>query len=411
MASVLRSTRPTFIRDAKEVGPRPGGKRQPMIDDIAALGPVRNGIDVLAAADFDVLQNRRLALITNHTGRLLDGTRTVDALFAHPDVHLDVLFSPEHGFDGTHDERLGDSRDEITGLPVFSLFGERIMPSPQQLDGIDVLLFDVQDVGARFYTYISTLGYAIEACAEHRVEMYVLDRPNPIGGFDVEGPCSDEACESFTAYHSLPLRHGMTVGELSRLFNVERGIGADLRVVTMAGWQRSFWFDNCGQTWIDPSPNIRDLKAAALYPGLGLLEGTNISVGRGTAEPFHVFGAPWMDGARLAAAINKYELPGLTCEPWEFTPDDPRHQHHGQRCHGLRFVIGEMQAVLPSVLALALIRELRSLHPHIWDYRQLEGLLARPDLLDAIEDASAELDDLWEPDPEFFEARAKAMLY
>ena len=382
-----------------------------MIDDIAALGPVRNGIDVLAAADFDVLQNRRLALITNHTGRLLDGTRTIDALAAHPEVRLDVLFSPEHGLDGTHDERLGDSRDEATGLSVFSLFGERIMPSNEQLDGIDVLLYDIQDVGARFYTYISTLGYALEACAENRIEMYVLDRPNPIGGFDVEGPCSDEACESFTAYHSLPLRHGMTVGELGRLFNVERGIGADLRVVTMAGWQRSYWFDNCGQTWVNPSPNLRDLQAAALYPGVGLLEGTNVSVGRGTPEPFHVFGAPWMDGARLSAAINKYELPGLTCEPTEFTPADPHHVHHGVACHGLRFVIGEMQAVLPSVLALALIRELRGLHPDEWHYRELDGLLARPDLLDAIEDVSSELDDLWEPDPEFFEARAKAMLY
>lgn len=382
-----------------------------MIDDIASLGPVRNGIDVLAADDFNVLHGRRVALLTNHTGRLLDGTRTIDALAADPEVQLYALFSPEHGLDGTQDDRLDDSRDETTMLPVFSLYGERTAPSREQLEDIDVLLYDIQDVGARFYTYISTLGYALEACAENHVQMYVLDRPNPIGGFDVEGPSSDAACESFTAYHPLPLRHGMTVGELSRLFNVERGIGADLRVVTMAGWQRSYWFDNCGQTWVNPSPNIRDLRAAALYPGVGLLEGTNISVGRGTAEPFHVIGAPWMDGARLAAALAKRELPGLTYEIAEFTPDGARHPHHGTRCHGVRFVIGDMQSVLPSVLALALITELRAVHPSEWRYRDLEPMLARPDLLDAIEDNSGELDDLWEPDPDFFDARAKAMLY
>ncbi len=382
-----------------------------MAEEFASFGPVRNGIDVLAAADFDVLRNRRVAVVTNHTSRLLDGTRTVDALLANPEVQVDVLFSPEHGLDGTLEDNVGDSIDEANALPVYSLFGERVMPSADQLTDIDVLLFDIQDVGARFYTYISTLGYTLEACAENDVEIYVLDRPNPIGGFDVEGPSSDAACESFTSYHSLPLRHGMTIGELSRLFNVERGIGADLRVVTMAGWQRSYWFDNCGQTWINPSPNIRDLHAAALYPGLGLLEGTNVSVGRGTPEPFHVFGAPWIDGARLAGALSKLDLPGLSCEPVEFTPAGARYPHHGQLCHGVRFIIGDMQSVLPSELALALIRELRILHPADWRYRDLETLLARPDLLDAIEDGSAELDDLWEPDPEFFEARARAMLY
>jgi uncharacterized protein YbbC (DUF1343 family) len=382
-----------------------------MVGDSASFGPVRNGIDVLAAGEFDVLRNRRVAVVTNQTGRLLDGTRTIDALFVSPDVQLDVLFSPEHGLDGAHEGTVGDSIDEATGLPVYSLFGERVMPSAEQLTDIDVLLFDLQDVGARFYTYVSTLGYTLEACAENHVEMYVLDRPNPIGGFDVEGPSSDAASESFTAYHPLPLRHGMTIGELSRLLNVERGIGADLRVVTMAGWQRSYWFDNCGQTWINPSPNIRDLPAAALYPGLGLLEGTNVSVGRGTPEPFHIFGAPWMDGTRLAEALTKLELPGLTCEPYEFTPDGEHHPHHGQRCHGVRFVLGELQLVLPSELALALIRELRVLHPAEWRYRDLDALLARPDLLDAIEDGSSELDDLWEPDPEFFEARARALLY
>src|SRR5450755_1581161 len=295
------------------------GKRHAMIDDISALGPVRNGVDGLANDDFKPLHNRRIAIVTNHTGRLLDGTRTIDALAANPDVQLDAIFTPEHGLDGSRDERFGDGFDETTGLVVYSLHGENVKPTPAQLHGIDVLLFDVQDVGARFYTYISTLGYALEACAENDVGIWVLDRPNPIGGFDVEGPSSDASRESFVAYHPLPLRHGMTVGELARLFNVERDIGADLRVVTMAGWQRSFWFDTCDQPWTDPSPNIRDLAAAALYPGVGLLEGTNVSVGRGTESPFHVIGAPWIDGARLAAALAHHELPGMTYEAVEFT--------------------------------------------------------------------------------------------
>ena len=382
-----------------------------MIDDISALGPVRNGVDGLANDDFKPLHNRRIAIVTNHTGRLLDGTRTIDALAANPDVQLDAIFTPEHGLDGSRDERFGDGFDETTGLVVYSLHGENVKPTPAQLHGIDVLLFDVQDVGARFYTYISTLGYALEACAENDVGIWVLDRPNPIGGFDVEGPSSDASRESFVAYHPLPLRHGMTVGELARLFNVERDIGADLRVVTMAGWQRSFWFDNCDQPWTDPSPNIRDLAAAALYPGVGLLEGTNVSVGRGTESPFHVIGAPWIDGARLAAALAHHELPGMTYEAVEFTPDDRAHPHSGQLCRGVRFDLSDMQAMPTAHLALALIKDLRALHPHEWEYRGLGALLARPDLLEAIEDGASELEDLWEPDPDFFDARAKALLY
>ena len=366
---------------------------------------------MLAADEFSVLHGRRVALVTNHSGLLADGTRTIDALYANTDVDLRRLFCPEHGLYGDRDDRFGDSTDAATGLTVYSLHGDDVRPTPEQLEGIDVMLYDIQDVGARFYTYISTLGYVLEACAENRVAVYVLDRPNPIGGFDVEGPSSDAASESFVAYHPLPLRHGMTVGELARLFNTEREIRADLRVVTMAGWQRSFWFDNCDQHWVDPSPNIRDLAAAALYPGVGLLEGTNISVGRGTAEPFHVIGAPWMDGARLADALSRSELPGVTFEPVEFQPEDRGHPHFGARCQGVRFVVSDMHELPSAMLALALIKELRALHKREWEYRGLATLLARPDLLDAIEDASDELDDLWEPDPDFFDARARAMLY
>ncbi len=382
-----------------------------MIDDIGQPKPVLNGVDVLAADGFRVLKDSRVALVTNQSGTLLDGSRTIDALIASENVTLRALFCPEHGLLGDRDDRFGDSRDETTGLVVYSLFGDRVRPTGEQLDGIDVVLFDVQDVGARFYTYISTLGYMLEACAENRVSIFVLDRPNPIGGYDVDGPSSDASLESFVAYHPLPLRHGMTVGELARLFNVERDIRADLRVVTMAGWQRSFWFDNCGQQWTNPSPNIRDLGAAALYPGVGLLEGTNVSVGRGTAEPFHVVGAPWMDGPRIAQALASHELPGISFEAVEFQPDDRNQPHFCQLCRGARFIVTDMQAMPSAVLALELIKDLRSLHPRDWDHRGLAALLARPDLLEAIEDGAPELDELWEPDPDFFDARAKALLY
>jgi len=382
-----------------------------VIDDLGEIGPVRNGADVLADDDFKAIHDTRIAIVTNHTGLLLDGTRTIDALHANPDVALLRIFAPEHGLHGDRDDRFDDSRDDVTGLDVFSLHGERLRPTSEQLHGIDIVLFDIQDVGARFYTYISTLGYVLEACAENRVAVYVLDRPNPIGGYDVDGPSSDPECESFVAYHPLPLRHGMTIGELARLFNVEREIGADLRVVTMAGWQRSFWFDNCDQPWTDPSPNIRDLGAAALYPAVGLLEGTNVSVGRGTETPFHVIGAPWLDSARFAAALAHHELPGVAFEAVEFTPDDRAHPHSGKQCRGVRFAISDMQAMPTAHLALALINELRTLHPHEWEYRGLSALLARPDLLEAIEDEASELEDLWEPDPDFFDARAKALLY
>jgi uncharacterized protein YbbC (DUF1343 family) len=382
-----------------------------VLDDTGELRPVQNGADVLAADDFGAIHDCRLAIVTNHSGTLLDGTRTIDALNAQPEVILRRIFSPEHGLLGDRDDRFGDSRDDATGLDVFSLHGERLRPTPEQLEGIDIVLFDIQDVGARFYTYIATLGYVLEACAENHVAVFVLDRPNMIGGYDVDGPSSDPERESLVAYHPMPLRHGMTIGELARLFNVEREIGADLRVVTMAGWQRSFWFDNCGQPWTDPSPNIRDLTAAALYPGVGLLEGTNVSVGRGTESPFHVIGAPWMDGNRLAAALAHHELPGLTYEEIEFTPDDRSHPHAGELCRGVRFNVSDMQALPTAHMALALIKELRALHPHEWDYQGLAALLARPDLLEAIEDGATELDELWEPDPDFFEARAKALLY
>jgi uncharacterized protein YbbC (DUF1343 family) len=376
-------------------------------------GPVRNGIDSLLADRFRALRDLRVGLVTNQTGVTFDGHRTIDVLRASDEISLDRIFSPEHGPSGTAEggEPVSDGVDAATGLPVFSLFGVRDRPDGELLEGLDAVLFDIQDVGSRFYTYISTLGYVLEACAESGVRIYVLDRPNPIDGNDVEGPSSDAAHESFVNYHSLPLRHGLTIGELARLFNGERDIGADLWVVTMAGWQRDLWHDQTGQLWIDPSPNIRDLTAASLYPGVGLLEGTNVSVGRGTPAPFHVFGAPWIDAAALAARLDRAALPGLKYEALTFTPSAGHHPHAGVVCNGVRFVVEDRAEILPSELGLALIRALRSDYPKKWEFERLDGLLARPDLMDAIEDGSRELDNLWQPDPEFYDVRAKYVLY
>jgi len=379
---------------------------------VDAPPPVRNGIDVLEDDDFRVLRNQRVALVTNQSGLTLDGRRSIDALAANEDVFLAEIFTPEHGLQGADDDgaAIHDGVDAATGLPVFSLFGDRDRPEAEQLHGIDAVLYDIQDVGCRLYTYIATLGYLLESCAENGVRVYVLDRPNPLGGNEIEGPSSDPSCESMTNYHALPLRYGMTIGELARLLNVEREIGANLRIVTLAGWQRDYWQDQTGQTWVNPSPNIRDLDAAALYPAIGLLEQTNVSVGRGTESPFHVVGAPWIDGPALAARLEKAALPAVKFEAVTFVPNDKRYPHAGLTCNGVRFAIGERADFVPTALGVELIRSLRSEYRQ-WEFRKLEGLLARPDLLDAIEDNASELEDLWQPDPDFFDIRAKYLLY
>ena len=345
------------------ITPQPGGDEERELHESepgGAPGPVRNGIDCMIADEFYALRNMGVGLVTNHSGVTLDGRTTIDALLESDQLHLVKIFTPEHGLTGdvADGEPIPDSVDAASGVPVVSLFGERDRPDDEDLEGLDVVLFDIQDVGCRFYTYIATLGYVLEACAANRVRVLVLDRPNPVNGSDVEGPSSDAAHESFTNYHPLPLRYGMTMGELARLFNSEREIGADLRVATMAGWQRDLWQDQTGQQWVNPSPNIRDLSAAALYPAIGLLEGTNLSVGRGTSEPFHIIGAPWIDGQALAGRLEAAQLPAMRYEAVEFTPAERRHPHAGQKCGGVRVLIEEHADAVPTALGVELVRAL-----------------------------------------------------
>src|SRR2546423_2797484 len=292
-----------------------------------ALAPtsaeVLNGIDVLERDGVQEFQGMRVGLITNHTGRDRAGRQTIDVLREAPGVKLAALFSPEHGIRGQADEKVSDTVDEKTGLPIYSLYGETRRPRPEQLKNLDALVYDIQDVGARFYTYISTLGYALEESAKARIPVFVLDRPNPIGGTDVEGPVADADKLSFTAYHTIPVRHGMTVGELARLYNAQLKLGCDLRVVRMENWRRAMWFDATGQAWGEPPPHMPSLTEATLYPGVGLLETTNLSVGRGTDTPSELVAAPWLDGQQLAAYLNERHIAGVRFVPMRFNPNAP----------------------------------------------------------------------------------------
>ncbi len=355
--------------------------------------PVLTGIDILARDHFQLLQNRRVGLVTNHSGRDRHGRSTIDLLHEAKGVTLVALFSPEHGIRGALDTQVGDSKDEKTGLPIYSLYGTRRRPTPETLQGIDTLVYDIQDAGCRFYTYISTLGGVLEAAALARdrgqpIKVIVLDRPNPIGGVAVEGPLLDAGKESFVAYHRLPVRHGLTVGELALLFNAEHRVGdrpsphVELEVVRMEGWHRGDFYDRTGLEWVNPSPNLRSLTEAFLYPGIGLLETTNVSVGRGTDRPFEWVGAPWLDGRRLTAELNRENLPGVRFVPRTQTPASSVHK--GKACSGVDILVEDWSRFHPLETGLAFACALRRVHPREWEMDRYDRLLGHQATLEAI---------------------------
>jgi uncharacterized protein YbbC (DUF1343 family)/CubicO group peptidase (beta-lactamase class C family) len=308
--------------------------------------PVATGIDVLRADNFAAIRGLRVGLLTNHTGRARDGASTIDVLAAAPGVTLTALFSPEHGIRGILDAAVPSTRDDRTGLPIYSLYGATPRPTADMLAGLDAIVIDLQDVGARFYTYMTTMAYVMEEAAARKIKVIVLDRPNPLGGTRIEGPALDAPAVGFTGYFpAMPIRHGLTLGELARLFNGERAIGADLSVIAMRDWRRDAWFDETSLTWVSPSPNLRTLYAATLYPGLGAFERTNLSVGRGTDTPFEHIGAPWIDGAKLAEALNARRLPGVRFYPETFEPSASAYAH--ELCQGVFVVITDREAVRP----------------------------------------------------------------
>lgn len=336
----------------------------------------QNGIDVLHAGGYAALRGMRIGLITNQTGIDRAGNPTVDLLRSAPGLTLTAIFTPEHGLRGTADEKVSD--EQYHGIPVYSLYGERRKPSPEQLANVDALVFDIQDIGTRFYTYISTMGLSMEAAAESKKKFVVLDRVNPIGGDVVEGPVL-EGKTDFVGWHPLPVRHGKTVGELAQIFRDERRIDVDLTVIPVQGWKREQWQDEAGLPWVNTSPNIRSLRAAALYPGIGLMERA-ISVGRGTDTPFEILGAPYIDGAALIRATGK--LPGVSLTPVRFTPSASTHK--GEECGGVRITITDRRALRSVGVGLAIASALARLYPDRFPVDEMQPLLRHRETLDSI---------------------------
>jgi len=370
------------------------------------------GIDVWAQRGFAPLAGKRVGLISNHTGRDAAGRLTAEILRETPDLTLAALFSPEHGFRGVEEGAIESASDNATGLPIFSLYGDTRRPSAEMLEGLDGLVFDIQDIGTRFYTYASTMFYAMEEAAAHGLPFVVLDRPNPINGTDVQGPVLDEELSSFVGYMPIPLRHGMTLGELARYFNEERRIGADLTVVPVQGWRRDQWYDATGLGWINPSPNMRNLVEAILYPAVGPLETTNVSVGRGTDEPFEWFGAPWIDARELAARLNAAGLSGVRFVPRDRMPYTS--VHADQTCHGVDLILTDRDAFDAGLTAITLATALADLYADDWQIDRFPRLWGRPEVVEQLRSGLAPemIAAAWENDlAAFMRIRQRYLIY
>ncbi len=389
---------------------------------------VLNGIDVLEANHFDKLAKLaqthggqlRVGLLTNQTGMDLNGNRTIDVLAKEaekivPGLKLVTLFSPEHGLAGTLDiSGIANSKDIATAVPVVSLYGatdaER-RPSPEELKKLDAIIIDLQDAGVRFYTYETVVRYFLEAASKTHTTIIVLDRPNPLGGSFVQGPLSDPGTESYVNVASIPVRHGMTLGELAVWMNAKLDLQAPLSVVAMKNWQRGDWFDSTGEEWINPSPNLRSLNEATLYPAIGLIETTNISVGRGTDTPFELVGAPWIDGRQLAQKLNARDLPGVRFVPVTFTPDKP-YPYAGQLCHGINLLVTARNDIDAPELGLEIASALRKLYPNDFKLEGISKLLANKSVLDALSAGTDPLriEEEWQVSLNKFEDERKSYL-
>ena len=334
---------------------------------------MKAGIDVLEEQGFAPLRGKRVGLITNQTGVDAQGRRTIDVLAHAPSVKLVALFSPEHGLLGRADAPVADATDAATGLPVYSLYGGTRRPADAMLQNVDALVFDMQDAGVRFYTYVTTMAYGMEAAAKHHIPIFVLDRPDPLGGEVIEGPVLDAGRISFTGYFPLPVRYAMTLGELARLFNAENRIGADLHVVAMRGWRRRDSYDRTGLAWIPPSPNLPTLDAAFLYPGVEILQAGGVSVGRGTDAPFELVGAPWIHGDDLAAALTRRKIPGVRFTPATFVPN--RDAYAGQSCQGVRMRVTGLGSFRSMRVGLEMAAALQRIYPEHFHLARIIELL------------------------------------
>lgn len=369
---------------------------------------VLNGIDVLVKQQFAPLRGKRVGLITNHTGQDRDRNATIDLLKNAPGVTLVKLFAPEHGIRGAVDEKVSDATDEKTGLPIFSLYGETRKPTAQHLEGLDAFVYDIQDIGCRFYTYPSTMGLAMEAAAEHGKEIFVLDRVNPITGTMIDGPVLAEK-PTFVGFYPVPLRHGMTLGELAKMYNADKNLNARLTVIEVEGWTRDMWFDETGLPWTNPSPNMRNLTEATLYPGVGLLESA-VSVGRGTDTPFEIIGAPYIEDTRLADELNRAGLPGIRFVPIQFTPTYSVHK--GQLCRGVYFALTDREACPVVDVGLLIAKTLHRWYPQQFNVEKIKHLLLHGRTLDAVkaDKSLADIHALWRAEVEDFQKRRERFL-
>ncbi len=388
--------------------PRTGGPAN--TEHPAFSGSTLQGIDVLVKQKFAPLRGLRVGLITNQTGHDRQRNPTIDLLKSAPEVQLAALFSPEHGIRGMEDEDVADTRDAATGLPIYSLYGETLKPRPEQLKDLDALVFDIQDVGCRFYTYTATMAMGMEAAAASGKQYFVLDRVDPINGVSVDGPVLVGE-PTFVGYHRVPLRYGMTIGELAKMYQAERNCHVRLTVIPLENWRRDFWFDQTGLPWSNPSPNMRSLVEATLYPGVGLLESA-VSVGRGTATPFELVGAPYVNDLDLARELNKAELKGVRFIPIQFTPTYSTHQ--GILCRGVFIILTDRESCSVIDVGLEIAKALYRLYPAQFPLKKLDRLLGHPATLEAIQaDRSLrEIRALWEPVlREFEQVRAKYLMY
>jgi len=373
---------------------------------------VQTGLDVLEAQKFAPLRGKHVGLITNHTGLDSQGRSTVDVLSHAAGMQLVALFSPEHGLAGRNDEKLSSTKDPSTGLPVYSLYGDTLRPTDEMLKGIDALVFDVQDAGVRFYTYTTTMAYCMEEAAKRNIAFFVLDRPNPLGGNIVEGPMLDADKTNFVGYFPLPVRYGLTIGELAQFFNAQNHIGADLHVIAMKNWHRNYFFESTGIKWIPPSPNLRTTKGSILYPGIEILQNADVSVGRGTPTPFEELGAPWMDGDDVARALNERHLPGVSFVGKPFIPIGG--PHSGQRCGGVAMRITDRAAIRAMRVGLEIAVTLQKLYPKHFDPAKLLLLVGNAETVQQLQAGVApeKIVASWAPGLSAFEQlRRKYFLY
>lgn len=403
----------------KEVWASMSRKKNPSSPSVSFAGsdsdtpkPILLGIDTLREEGFAALKGKKIGLITNHTGVDRQGRSTLDILMAEKSLQVVALFSPEHGLYGIKDEAIQSGKDEKTGLPVHSLYGDTRKPTPEMLQGVDTLVFDIQDIGCRFYTYISTMGLAMEEAAKHHISFVVLDRPNYINGWSVDGPMADADKLSFIAYFPMPIRHGMTIGELAQMFRAEKKLDLDLKVIPMKGWTRQDYFRDTGLKWIHPSPNMRSETEAILYPGIGTLETTNLSVGRGTEKPFEWIGAPWINGVLLARTLNRRKVPGIRFEPQSLTPQSSVYAN--QLCHGVRIVLKNREAFPAVLCGYEIASALYRLYPKKFEIDKFLRLTVNQDSLDRLKkgESAKKIAESWKEGLQrFLRIREKYLIY